>query len=124
MAPLVTNSKIKRKWQFIADRLEEVGAPKEVINAARVIDITLISVNGEHAHTTFWVREYEVLPYTYLSSVVSDATYCNFCASYDGCKGCPLDKPGSVCSPDYGIVSDYLGTHKVKLYGGERNDCY
>lgn len=113
-----------RKWEYTAKVLENLKAPKKVIDAAQEIDNILVGLGLDH-NTSQWIdyvshNEYQDEDWYSLSDIVGEAVFCSACFDADdndiNCRCCKLSK-GRVfsCTPRSVYPIDYcrVVTHYV-----------
>lgn len=114
---------IPRKWEYITLKLEEIDAPKKVINAAKNIDDEVVRL-GLGYNTSQWRQHYEkhvktkkVLTNskTFLYDLCLCTDCCTACKECVECKNCLLGN-NKGCTPRnkypdnyYMIVKNWLG---------------
>lgn len=107
-----------RKWEYIAEALKNLKAPKKVIDAAQEIDNILLSLGLDH-NTLSWINyasenEYQNEDLDSLLDIIGEAVYCSACFDIDdndvSCSDCLLAKGMNVgisCTPRDVYADDY-----------------
>ena len=116
----MTEKRVPRKWEYIADQLRKLNAPAKVVNAATEIDNAMVKLELGY-NTKYWVNDlYHRTPppstqLLRLLSLVNNSDSCSACdETIAGCHTCKLGgKDG--CTPrrnyadkHYSIVYNWI----------------
>lgn len=107
----MTNEEIPRKWEYIADQLRKLKAPKKVINAAVEIDNLMVKLDLGY-NTPQWeqLTYYRRAPVTHKSlrlyGLVNNAQSCTACMEAEFCSRCKLGTKGQ-CTPRSRYADNY-----------------
>ena len=101
----MTEEAIPRKWEYIADQLRQIYAPKKVINAAIEIDNAMVKLKLEY-NTLDWRRIYSE-DYLTLLGLINNSASCSAC--HDATNGCTYCRLGGKtgCTPRCKHADDY-----------------
>lgn len=104
----MNKSYIPRKWEYIAERLEEINAPKKVINAAIELDDIMVGL-GLGDNTSYWERHYtEFCGKKELNTLISSRQTCTACVdAKNKCEDCKLGIL-RYCTPRSKYPDDYF----------------
>ncbi len=104
----MNESYIPRKWEYIADRLKEINAPKKVINAAIELDSLMVEL-GLGDNTSYWERHHtEFYGKEGLNTLISTRQTCTACLdAQNKCEDCKLGIP-RYCTPRSKYPDDYF----------------
>ena len=109
----MTEEQIPSKWKFIASWLEELSAPKKVINAAIEIDNALIHLSLGY-NTKEWVEVYDIISkwdrtrFDLLFDLMMNDEYCTACEDCGCiCRHCKLGD-SNTCTPRYWHADEYF----------------
>jgi hypothetical protein len=104
----MTEEVIPRKWEYIADQLRELNAPKKVINAATELDNIMVKL-GLGFSTSYWERHYlEFSEPEDLHNLIfcqSSCTACEDCSRM--CYRCKLGTKNE-CTPRSRYADEYF----------------
>jgi hypothetical protein len=106
-----------RKWEYTAKALENLKAPKRVINAAQEVDNILVDLGLDY-NTSYWIsyvskRKFQDEDLSSLNFIIGNVTFCSACTDTDGddvdCSDCKLSGGDVDCTPRYLYADDYYG---------------
>lgn len=105
-------SRMKTKWEYITNRLQEQGFSEEIIAKAHEIDKVVRDLCGDATLTDAWVADYSGLDEKALSTIILCDRYCCLCVRVDNnCDECPLgplgDKTG-ICHGNPSLLREVL----------------
>lgn len=105
---MIKENHIPRKWEYIAERLEEINAPKKVIKAALELDDLMVEL-GLGSNTAYWERHHtEFYGINGLYTLISTRRTCTACV--DATNDCDNCKLGILrqCTPRSKYPVDYF----------------
>jgi len=105
----MTEEKVPRKWEYIADQLKELNAPLKVINAAIELDAIMCNLGLGHG-SPYWLRHYAEYCITgELHELIFCQASCTACVDCRCvCSKCKLGVKGR-CTPRSRYADDYFG---------------
>lgn len=121
----MTEDKIPRKWEYIADQLRLLNAPAKVVNAATEINNAMVRL-GLGFHTDLWKKSYPICvkyepSITQINKLIRSMGTCSACVESGYiCSDCKLGAP-KRCTPRskhadlyYSIVKDWIAEKVVR----------